>query len=166
MAYPWFPGFCSAPCRGNTSPGKTGWWKRMALSDLMDVYGSDMLYGAKGSVIADLYGAGGIVGIFLGMPLLGFLTRKLDGFLSPQAPLAVRIMGGVWLGSYWMMFGSSLVWIFGSAYLSAIPFIALVIISRILSPKAVRAKNLHPSIERPGFAPVKEITHAPGSDIR
>jgi hypothetical protein len=134
--------------------------------DLADSYGSDMLYGSKSSVIGDLYGAGGMIGIFLGMPLVGFLTRKLDGFLSPQAPLAVRVLGSVWLGSYWLMFGSSLTWAFGAVYLTGIPFIALVLISRFLSPKTVRAKNLHPSLKQPGFGPVKEITHAPGSDVR
>jgi hypothetical protein len=133
--------------------------------DLMAIYGSDMLYGAKSTVIGDLYGAGGIVAIFLGMPLLGFLTRKLDGFLAPQAPLTVRIMGSVWLGTYWLMFGSSLNWSFGCAYLTGLPFIAIVLLARFLTPQIERARNLQASLNQPGFDPVKEIAHAPGSNV-
>ena len=69
-----------------------------------------LMFGSKSSVIGDLYGFGGIWAIFGGMFILGFLTRKLDGWLAPQAPMVIRAMGVVWLSFLWMMIGSALLW--------------------------------------------------------
>ncbi len=109
-------------------------------ADITKIHGSEMMFGAKSSIIGDIYGCGGIIAILLGMPLLGILTRKLDGFLAPEAPLAVRTVGSIWLGSYWMMLGSNLLWGFSNFYLAGIPFAGIVLVSRILSPGAPAKK--------------------------
>jgi hypothetical protein len=100
-----------------------------------------MSWGAKATVIGDLYGCGNIIGILLGMPLLGFLTRKLDGFVAPEAPVAVRALGYVWLGSYYMIYGSELGWGGACVYLLGIPFLGVVLCGKILgSPQGTPAK--------------------------
>jgi hypothetical protein len=121
-------------------------------ADIDKIYGSEMTFGSKNTVIGDLYGAGGIMGIILGMPLLGFLTRKLDGFLSPQAPLAVRAAGSIWVGSYWMMFGSAINWAFSCFYLAGIPFIAIVLMAKIATPDTENARVKQISLKSPGSA--------------
>jgi hypothetical protein len=131
-------------------PWKDWMVEEYAYGDISNVYGSELMSGAKHTVIGDLYGSGGIIAIFLGMPLLGFLTRKLDGFLSPQSPLVVRALGSTWLGTYWMMFGSALTWSFAGLYLSAVPFLAILFMNMVLTPKDVREKNKQASLKAPG----------------
>ncbi|MFI5329509.1 MAG: hypothetical protein ACHQ2F_00520 [Desulfobaccales bacterium] len=103
--------------------------------DLSQVYGSEFLTGAKHTVIGDLYGCGSIIAIIIGMPILGFLTRKLDGFLSPQSPMLVRTMGICWASTLWLSFGSGVSWAFCQVYLYAVPFVAIVLLTYVLSPK-------------------------------
>lgn len=104
--------------------------------DLSGIYGSETLYGAKDTVIGDLYSCGGLIAIIIGMPILGWLSRKLDGFLSPQSPLAIRAIGICWLSTYWLSFGSNISWAFCGIYLISVPFVGMLLISRLLFPKA------------------------------
>ena len=48
------------------------------------------MYGGKVTVIGDLYGIGGVFAVAGGMLFLGFLVRKLDGWLAAEAPMTVR----------------------------------------------------------------------------
>jgi hypothetical protein len=95
--------------------------------DYTDIPGARMMYGAKSSVIGDLYGFGNIIAVIIGMFLLGILSRKLDGFLAPRRPQAIQAIGICWLSSLWMMLGSALSWIAITFYLNAIPFVGVVI---------------------------------------
>lgn len=106
-------------------------WRAFALEPEM--------YGTKSTVIGDLYGNGGVFAVAGGMFILGFLTRKLDGWLAPQAPLAVRAMGVVWLSCLWMMIGSSLLWCAAGLWINAVPFVGVVICSKIFGPAARRS---------------------------
>jgi hypothetical protein len=99
--------------------------------NIADIQGARMMYGAKSSVIGDLYGFGNIITVMLGMGLLGLLSRKLDGFLAPQRPQAVKAIGVCWVSSMWMMLGSSLTWAACAFYLNAIPFVGVVICGRL-----------------------------------
>jgi hypothetical protein len=103
--------------------------------DYSSIYGSETLYGAKSTVIGDLYSCGSLIAITIGMPILGFFSRKLDGFLSPQSPLAIRALGVCWLSTFWLSFGSGITWAFCGIYLIAIPFLGIVLLARVLSPK-------------------------------
>lgn len=89
------------------------------------------MFGSKSSVIGDLYGFGGIFAVAGGMFILGFLVRKLDGWLAPQAPVVMRAMGVVWLSLLWMMLGSSLLWSAGLMFLTAIFFVGVVLCAKI-----------------------------------
>lgn len=90
-----------------------------------------LMYGGKSTIIGDLYGFGGVFAVAIGMFIIGFLVRKLDGWLTPQAPLAVRVLGIVWLSSFWIMFGSSLLWCAGGLYINAVPFVGVVLCSKL-----------------------------------
>lgn len=90
-----------------------------------------MMFGGKSSVIGDLYGFGGIWAIAGGMFILGFVARKLDGWLAPQAPMAIRAMGFVWLSFVWMMLGSALLWTAALFYLTGIPFFCVLFCAKI-----------------------------------
>jgi hypothetical protein len=96
-----------------------------------DIPGYQMMYGAKSTVIGDLYGFGNIIAIILGMFLLGLCGRKLDGFLGPGRPQPLQAMGICWLSCVWMMLGSSLSWVAITVYLNAIPFVILVLFARL-----------------------------------
>lgn len=95
--------------------------------NLDDIPGNEMMYGAKGSIIGDLYGFGSILAVTVGMFLLGLLSRKLDGFLTPGRPEPLQAVAICWLSSWWMMLGSSLTWMVSIFYLNAIPFGFLVL---------------------------------------
>jgi hypothetical protein len=103
--------------------------------DYSSVYGSETMYGAKSTVIGDIYSCGGLIAIIIGMPILGLLSRKLDGFLSPQSPLAVRALGVCWLSTFWLSFGSGIAWAFCGIYLISVPFLGMVLVARVLYPK-------------------------------
>ena len=100
-----------------------------------------MMYGSKSSIIGDLYGYGNILAILMGMPLLGFLTRKLDGWVAPEAPVAVRALGYVWLGYFFMMYASSLIWVLQAIYVTGIPFLVLLISARLATVGKNMAKG-------------------------
>ena len=68
------------------------------------------LYGAKSSLLGSFYGEGGLVGVILLAALAGFLSRKLDGMVTPDAPLLVRTTGIAWMSVLWMVWGSSDTW--------------------------------------------------------
>jgi len=111
------------------------WMVETYLSKINRAFGMEQLmFGSKSSVIGDLYGFGGIFAVMGGMFLLGFLVRKLDGWLAPQAPMAIRAMGVVWLSSLWMMLGSALLWSVALLYLTAIPFIGVLLCAKIFGP--------------------------------
>ncbi len=90
-----------------------------------------MAYGGKDTVIGEIYGWGNLFGVVIGMALMGFLTRKLDGWVSPQAPMAARAMGFVWLGSYYMMYASGPTWNAGLIFLTGLPFVGVVMCAKI-----------------------------------
>ena len=90
--------------------------------------------GAKDTVIGDLYSYGSLLAILLGMPFLGFLTRKLDGWLAPEAPVAVRALGYVWLGYYFMIYASNLTWGAACLYMNGIPFLGVVLCAKFFGP--------------------------------
>jgi len=94
-----------------------------------------MMYGGKSSVIGDLYGFGGILSIVVGMFILGFFLRKLDGWLTPQAPMVLRAMGVVWLSSLWMMLGSALLWTANLMFLTGIPFVLVLLCGKFFPAK-------------------------------
>jgi hypothetical protein len=122
--------------------------------------GYELLYGAKSTIVGSFYAYGGIIGVLLGMALLGMLTRKLDGMVSSLSNPAVRVLGLVWLGMYWMVFGSNFEWGAAFLYLSGLPFLLLVLAARItgttptpqrvqspsalMTPYARAPKNCHP----------------------
>ncbi|MFZ5448839.1 MAG: hypothetical protein ACOZFS_09425 [Thermodesulfobacteriota bacterium] len=110
-----------------------------------------MMYGAKDSVMGDLYGNGNIVGIVLGMLLLGFLVRKLDGWVASEAPVTVRAMGFIWMGSLWLIFGSGLMWGASGIYLTGIPFLGVVLCAKIFA----RRKAYGEKVASPRFVPGK-----------
>jgi hypothetical protein len=62
---------------------------------------------------------------------LGFLARKLDGFISSQSPLLLRALGVVWLGETWMIFGSHAEWGVSELFISALPFMGIVIVNKL-----------------------------------
>ncbi len=90
-----------------------------------------MMFGGKSSVIGDLYGFGGIFTIAGGMFILGFLARKLDGLLSPQAPVVMRALGVVWLSALWIMLAGALLWTVALMFLTAAPFVLVVLCGKL-----------------------------------
>jgi hypothetical protein len=104
------------------------------------------LHGAKFTVIGDAYSFGNFIGILMVMPMLGFLTRKLDGWVAPEAPVAVRAIGYVWLGSYYIMYGSSLGWTGTFLYLSGIPFLGVVLCAKVFGSRKEYGKVIQPGL--------------------
>jgi hypothetical protein len=98
-----------------------------------DAY-DDMMHGSKSMVFGSLYECGGLVGIIVGMLLLGFLARKMDGLISTRSPMVLRILGIVWMGEIWMIFGSSLMWGAQELFISGLPCLGLVIVNKIFPP--------------------------------
>lgn len=87
-----------------------------------DIYGAEMMFGAKSTVIGDFYHWGGIFMVALGMAGLGFLCCRLDGLLAPACPTMVRAQGFLWLGSLWMLLAGSLFWVLASLFVTGLPF--------------------------------------------
>jgi len=118
-------------------------WKNDILEKLIPnkaegveyIYGSELMSGSKTMVFGSLYDFGGVLGVILGMAILGFLARKLDGFIFARSPLILRTLGIVWLGMVWMIFGSNLVWGAAGLFLSGVPLGGIVIVNKIF-PKA------------------------------
>ena len=116
-------------------------WKNELLNEIIPyklegieyIHGGDMLYGAKSMVFGNLYGFGWLIGIILGMAILGFLARKMDGLISARSPLVLRTLGIVWLGLMWMIFGSGLTWSVAILFLSGLPGAAIIILNKIFS---------------------------------
>jgi hypothetical protein len=108
------------------------WMVETYLSKINRAFGLEtIMFGSKSTVIGDLYGFGGIFAIAGGMFILGFLTRKLDGWLAPQAPTGIRAMGIVWLSYLWMILGSALLWTATLMFLTIIPFVAVVLCAKV-----------------------------------
>ena len=132
--------------------------------DFDDIPGSKMMYGAKTSVIGDLYGFGNILAVILGMALLGIFSRKLDGFLEPRRPQAIQAIGICWLSSLWMMLGSSLSWIAITFYLNAVPFVGVVICAWLPKhPIDIPLSRKRPSAPKSPSKP--RMPHAPRRDV-
>jgi hypothetical protein len=91
----------------------------------------EMMLGGKDTVIGDLYSYGNLFAILLGMPILGFLTRKLDGWVVPETPVAVRALGYAWLGYYYMLYASALPWGAACLYINIIPFLGVVLCAKL-----------------------------------
>jgi hypothetical protein len=102
------------------------------------VYGSEMMYGAKSMVFGSFYGYGGVFGIIVGMFILGFLGRKLDGLISSHSPLVLRTLGIVWLSLTWMIFGSSVEWGVSCLFLSGLSFMGIVIVNTMRREQKLR----------------------------
>jgi len=132
--------------------------------DFGDIPGVKMMYGAKSSVIGDLYGFGNILAVILGMALLGIFSRKLDGFLAPRRPQVIQAIGICWLSSLWMMLGSSLSWIAITFYLNAIPFVGVVICAWL--PKhPIDIPLSRKRVSAPKSPKTPRIPHAPRRDV-
>ncbi len=99
-----------------------------------DIYGSEMMYGAKSTVIGDFYNWGGILMVGLGMAGLGFLCRRFDGMLIPACPTLVRALGFLWLGNFWMLAAGHLFWILACLFLTGLPFLLLAGWQKLASP--------------------------------
>lgn len=82
-----------------------------------------ILFGAKSSLIGSFYGNGQIVAVILQMALVGWLSRRLDGMMQPEAPVVVRALGIPWLSVLWMVWGSHDYWGFMLLGTIAIPFL-------------------------------------------
>jgi hypothetical protein len=91
----------------------------------LDIYGLDMMHGAKSTVIGDWYNWGGVIMVALGMAVLGFLARRLDGMLTSESPSSVRVLGFLWLGHLWMLLAGVISWALACLFLTALPFIAV-----------------------------------------
>ncbi len=104
----------------------------------------EMLWGSKASIIGDLYGCGTFIAILIGMAFLGFLTRKLDGWVAPEAPVAARALGYTWLGYYYMLFGSGVIWGVCVLYLSGIPFLGVALCAKLFGRKPEFDKKPEP----------------------
>jgi hypothetical protein len=90
----------------------------------------EMMFGAKSTVIGDLYSWGGIIAIALGMAGLGYLSRRLDGMVTGTAPLPTRLLGFLCLGSVWMLFASGLSWSLACLFLAGLPFFGLYLCAK------------------------------------
>jgi hypothetical protein len=110
-----------------------------------------LMYGGKSSVIGDLYGFAGIFGVLGGMFILGFLLRKMDGWLAPGAPLVLRAMGVVWLSSLWMMLGSALLWSANLMFLTSVPFMIVLLFGKF-QPARVSSPGLGPAHSQQNLA--------------
>jgi hypothetical protein len=104
----------------------------------------ELLWGATFSVIGELYSYGNFIAIILGMSLLGFLTRKLDGFLAPEAPVGVRAIGYVWLSFYFIMFATGFGWALTCTFLNGIPFLGVVLCGKLFGYKPKLDKKPEP----------------------
>jgi hypothetical protein len=85
----------------------------------------EMMFGAKFTVIGDLYSWAGLITVALGMACLGYLSRRLDGMVTGTAPLPIRVLGFLWLGAVWMLFASGVSWSLACLFLNALPFLGL-----------------------------------------
>lgn len=109
-----------------------------------------MLWGAKSSIVGDLYSYGNFIAILVGMIFLGFLTRKLDGWVAPEVPVAVHAMGYVLLGNYYIMLGSDVAWCLCQFYLLVIPFLGVVLCGKLFGRKAESRQKPEPPTSVPG----------------
>ena len=117
----------------------------VAPMDTSNLYSEamELMAGAKSTLIGDLYSWGGIIPVALGMACLGYLFRRLDGMLIDKAPLPVRLLGFLWLGSVWMFFASGLVWSAQSLFLTALPFVGLYYCEKFFgNPKIIEPQRL------------------------
>jgi hypothetical protein len=119
-----------------------------------DIY-NQVLYGAKSSLMGSFYDHGGWVGVLLGCLLAGYLSRRLDGMLSPESSNLVRSVGITWLSILWMVWASSSTWGLMAIGAMAMPALA----TWFFLPKATRRQNLDPQ----GWA--AEVGHVPPSGV-
>lgn len=96
------------------------------------------LYGQKSSLIGSFYSDGGVVGVVLLSALAGYLSRKLDGMLRPDAPTLVRALGICWMSILWIAWGSGDFWTLDQCYTLAIPAVFLWTVSPRTSQGSVR----------------------------
>ncbi|MBK7917799.1 MAG: hypothetical protein IPJ94_16350 [Chloroflexi bacterium] len=90
-----------------------------------------LLLGAKSSLIGSFYGNGQLIAVVLEMALAGWLSRRLDGMMQPESPVAVRALGITWLSVLWMVWGSSDTWGLMLLGTMALPFIVGLPIFRL-----------------------------------
>ncbi|MBK8934852.1 MAG: hypothetical protein IPM76_21575 [Chloroflexi bacterium] len=82
-----------------------------------------LLYGAKSSLIGSFYANGNIVAVVLQMALMGWFSRKVDGMVQSETPIAIRALGISWLSTLWMVWGSHDYWGLMLLGTMAIPFL-------------------------------------------
>lgn len=109
------------------------------------VWAGQLLYGAKSSMVGAFYGMGNIVAVLMGMWIMGFLSRRLDGMLAEGTPWLVQALALSWMGNLWMIWGSNVPWGLINAGTCAVPALTMWFVSR----KGISAMN--PVLKRRGI---------------
>lgn len=94
-----------------------------------------ILRGAKSSLVGSFYQHGGWVGVLLGCLFAGYLSRRLDGMLAPQASNLVKSVGITWLSVLWMIWASSSTWGMMAIGAMTIPALASWLFLAKISPQ-------------------------------
>ena len=101
------------------------------------VWADQLLYGAKSSMVGAFYCMGNIVAVIIGMWIMGFLSRRLDGMLAEGTPCLVQALALSWMGNLWMIWGSNFSWGLINVGTTAVPALAMWFVSR----KGISAMN-------------------------
>ncbi len=102
----------------------------------------EMMFGAKPTVIGDLYSWGGLFTVAVGMACLGYLCRRLDGMVTDDTPLLVRLLGFMLLAEIWMMFPSGLIWSAEVIFVTGLPFFGLHLCTKLFGkPKSTTRRS-------------------------
>jgi hypothetical protein len=112
------------------------------------------LKGAKSFVIGDLYEFWGFLGVILGMALIGYLCRKLDGLLTPQTPLIYRAAGVTIMSRLWISLPSTVAWIYSTLSLTLFAFLVVWYWHRLLCAWASPPSGAPPSVVLPERSPL------------
>jgi hypothetical protein len=106
-----------------------------------------LLYGAKSSLIGSFYANGHLIAVVLLMALMGWLSRRLDGMLQPETPIAVRALGIAWLSTLWMVWGSHDIWGLMLLGTIALPFLFGLVAFRFTGRPAQSTALVQPQRE-------------------
>lgn len=90
----------------------------------------ELLRGSKSTLFGSFYCEGGWVGVLILAALAGFLSRKMDGMLSPASPLIVRSTGVAWMSLLWMIWQSSANWTMINVGILTIPTLFIWLLSK------------------------------------
>ena len=84
-----------------------------------------LLYGSKSTLLGSFYGDGGLPAVLALSALTGFLARRLDGMLQPEASPLRHALGVAWMSMLWMVWQSSETWGIMTLGTVALPAIAM-----------------------------------------